>query len=318
MTANNRLLYTTYFEPPRILVKILGSGDLKYEMDAPSEFTPGGVILHFSGNTLSIPHIAYLGQEILKALKIDFIALGGPENCCGAIHWANSDDNLSRQVSNITLSAFKRVAPTKVVSTCPDCDIYFARNMRAHHKFVHLNLLEMLAERIDDLSALMRNHVERRVVVHAHRDNENRRRDADAILRILKAIPGVEIVESKHSDGLGNHCLVARGRHESTIFEPVVRAMFDEARELGADTVVVPYHGCYRQHLKRQLEYGVEVSHYLSLIAESIGIAYEETFKIVRMLNDLDAAVEYLRPRMQAADIAESDLRMALTKHMFI
>lgn len=318
MTSENRLMYATHFEPPRVLVKMLGSSDLKYDMEVPAQFGPGGVILHMSCNTLSVPHIAYLAQEVLTALKVDFAAVGGPENCCGSAHWANSDDDLERQVATLTLGSFKRAAPTQVVSTCPDCDISFERNMKSHHKFVHLNLVEMLAQRLDDLKKLMVHRVDRRVVVHAHRENDMRRRDADAIDRILRVIPGVEVIESKCSDGLGNHCLVARGRHKSTIVEPLIRSMFQEAKEVGADTLVVQYHGCYRQHLKRQLEYGVEVSHYLSLVADSIGIPYEETFKTVRMMNDLDAAVEYLRPQMSEKGFQESDVRTALKKHVYV
>jgi hypothetical protein len=75
--------------------------------------------------------------------------------------------------------------------------------------------------------------------------------------------------------------------------------MFSEAVDLKADYLVTPYHSCYRQHCKMQLKFGLEVHHYLSLIAKSIGLPFEEIFKELRLLDDVDAAVERLKPRIE-------------------
>lgn len=72
---------------------------------------------------------------------------------------------------------------------------------------------------------------------------------------------------------------------------------------------MVPYHSCYRQHCKMQLKYGVEVEHYLSIMAKSLGIQYEEKFKELRLLDSVDAAVERLRPRIQQLGYKEEEVR---------
>jgi hypothetical protein len=85
--------------------------------------------------------------------------------------------------------------------------------------------------------------------------------------------------------------------------------MFQEAAELKADYLVVPYHSCYRQHCKMQLQYGVEVEHYLSLMAKSLGIPYEEKFKELRLLDSVDKAVERLRPKIRQLGYKEEEVR---------
>jgi hypothetical protein len=87
------------------------------------------------------------------------------------------------------------------------------------------------------------------------------------------------------------------------------RTMFREAVELGADYLVTPYHSCYRQHCKMQLEFGLEVHHYLSLIARSIGVPFEEIFKELRLLDNVDAAVDRLKPRIERLGYNRDEVR---------
>ena len=85
--------------------------------------------------------------------------------------------------------------------------------------------------------------------------------------------------------------------------------MFEQAKAMDADYLVVPYHSCYRQHCKMQLKYGVEVQYYLGLIAMAIGLPFEEKFKELRLLDNVDLAMERLRPRIQELGHQEEEVR---------
>lgn len=312
--------YIRSLESDRILEHLLaGAHDvLHYEMDPPSGVIPGGTILHLSCNTTSIPHIAYLAQRVMQAIGIEFVSMGGPENCCGAFQWSTGMDKMGHQVGNLTLGAFRRLKPVKVVSTCPDCDTLFSLYMTRQHTFRQANIIEVLTDNIDALTALLVNPVDRTVVVHDHDENEARRSDSAGLTEILRRIPGLRIIPAEHATGLGNHCLMKTGRFDCTVYEPLVREMVQEACELGADTLVMPYHGCYRNHCKRQLEYDVEVFHYLSLLAESIGIEYEEKFKAIRMLDDIDSAVDALEDVGRRHGYTRDEVRHALESKVYV
>lgn len=320
MTETSSWTYMPSFEGDRILERLFAveHNDLQYLMDPPSSLEPGSTVLHISCNTSSIPHMAYLAQRVLEALEIPFISLGGPENCCGAVQWAFEDEMRARQVATLTLGGFRRVKPVRVVSTCPDCDMIFSLYKGKQYKFQQSNMLEVFAENRDRLAPLLKHEVNRRVILHAHDENPQRQADARALRQILELIPGLEIVEAESAGGLGNHCMVKTGRFDGTMFESVVKKMFDEAKALGADALIVPYHGCYRQNIKHQIRFGVEIFHYLTLIAQSIGIPYRERFKEIRLLDDIDAAFQELKPRADELGISSEELRTALEHKVYV
>lgn len=307
-------------ESDRVVERLLTDGEYRlcYLMDPPARTEPGTTILHVSCNTVSIPHIVYLTEKIFSAIGIQYIEIGGPENCCGAMQWLANDELRGNQVASMTLGSFGRVKPIRVVSTCPDCDLVFEIYKKKFHRFVTENVIQVIGSNIETLKPLMTKDVNKRVVLHYHNISKHRLDDKDALTRILRAIPGLTLLEASHSAGFGNHCMPRMGRIDNTLFGPEIKAMFEEAVELGADTLAVPYHGCYRNHVKREPEYGVEVVHYLELIAAAMGIKFEQRFKEIRFLNDVDAAVERLAPRGKELGYDMATIRKALLSKVYV
>jgi hypothetical protein len=298
-----KISYTVVFERTRVLGSVIQPDGLHFETElAPGE-TAEPLILHISCQVLNVPHVAYLAQKIMEKMDLKFTTLGGPENCCGAYHWHFGDTDLEKQIAKISLGGFQRANARTVVSICPSCDDSFGRHKVATHTFRHCNIADIFVERLDDLRAMMK-PVPCRIVLHDHDVDEIRRRNSANVRKILEAIPGIEILAAKKHMGPGIGCQsVAPMPAEDTAI------MFKEAVDLEADYLVVPYHSCYRQHCKMQLQFGVEVEHYLSLMAKSLGIPYEEKFKELRLLDSVDAAVERLRPRIQMLGHKEEEVR---------
>ncbi|CAM5211993.1 hypothetical protein CDEF62S_05368 [Castellaniella defragrans] len=227
-------------------------------------------------------------------------------------------DKMGRQVGTMTLNGFRRAQPIRVVSTCPDCDLLFLMYRSRLHNFAHCNMVPVMAENLEKLQELMKYPVNRTVVLHTHDANDMRKSDNDALYRILERIPGLRILKDVGAAGLGNHCLVETGRYEPTVSVERQRKMFDELTKANADTLAVMYHGCYRQNIRYELEYPIEVKHYLALVAESVGIKYRETMKELRKLDSLDAAVEQLRPAIEKLGYREEDVRNALKAKVYV
>jgi Fe-S oxidoreductase len=213
------------------------------------------------------------------------------------------DAALGEQAARIGIGGFRRARPTNILSVCPDCDEMFSQFMPKTVPFRHSNISEIFVEQLAKLKSIMR-PVKRRVMIHTHDSNTQRQRDKANIETVLRAIPGLEIVEAKHAVGIGPHCQILAPM-PSTLQD----AMFDEAVALGVDTLVVPYHSCYRQHLKRELRWPVSVQHYISLIGESLGLHEEEEYKKLRLLDNVDEAVELLRPRFEPLGYTPEQVR---------
>lgn len=299
-----KIPYVRVFERTRVLGSLLASDELEFETEPPRGMVSEDTILHISCQVHNVSHIPDLAMKLMKRLEIPFTTLGGPENCCGAFHWHFGDEQMEQQVANISLAAFRRVRAKRVLSLCPDCDYSFGRQLRPHHGFTHGNISDIFVEHLDELRKLMVHPVNRRVVIHHHEHDELRRRDARNIELLLQAVPGLDILQAPKSLGPGLHCqtLAPMPPEDSA-------AMFEEARALGADYLVVPYHSCYRQHCKLQLKHGVEVQYYLGLVAQAMGVPYREPFKELRMLDNVDLAMEQLRPRIANHGYSEAEVR---------
>jgi Fe-S oxidoreductase len=302
------------YEPPRILGKVLAPDEFSYLTELPRGLPSSSVVLHVSCQTLTVSHIPVLAQKILQALDIDFTTIGGPENCCGSFQWHMGENDYEKQIATLSMSNFRKVKPVTVISTCPDCDASFARHKSAQHTFNHTNILEIFGANIEKLKPLLKHRVERRVTLHYHPEGEARQRDGMNMKALLAAVPGLEILDAPRSVGLGGHCVVQLG----TVQPDVTQAMFLEAKSLGATDIIVPYHGCYRQNCKHQLTYDVEVQHYLGILAQSMGLEYDEPFKTLRMLDDLDKAMDHLRPRIEELNFNEQEVRTYVKASVYV
>jgi hypothetical protein len=298
-----KIPYTTVFERTRVLGNVIKPEGLHFETELAAGEIAEDLVLHVSCQVINVPHVAYLSQKIMEALGLKFTTLGGPEYCCGAYHWHFGDLDFEKQIAKISLNGFQRSKTRTVVSICPSCDDSFGRHKVPTHTFRHCNIADLLVERLDDLRPMMK-PLPCHIIMHDHDVDEIRRRNSANVRTLIEAIPGVEFLPAKHAMGPGIGCQsVAPMPAEDT------NVMFREAVELKADYLVMPYHSCYRQHCKMQLVSGVEVHHYLSLIAKSIGLPFEEIFKELRLLDDVDAAVERLKPRIKQLGYNEEEVR---------
>jgi heterodisulfide reductase subunit D len=306
MTKQRPFTYTTAFESVRQVGALIAPRELQYVSELPQNGAEIPFLLHLSCMALFTPHIPFLGQQILRRIGVDCPILGGPETCCGTLHRHFGDTNLELQAAKSGLSSLRRGRPTTVLSICPDCDESFARHTPPKHTFKVANISALFVEHLDTLKKLM-HPVDRRVVVHTHDINEMRRKDAANVIRILGTIPGLTILSSQHAKGSGVHCNVL-----SAMAPEDQAAMFAEAERLEADAIIVPYHSCYRQHLVMELVSPVTVNHYFELLADALGVPFEESHKKLRLLDDVEKALDELQPRIDELGYGRDEVRLLL------
>lgn len=294
--------YAGVFDNVRLLGEVLAVD----KFDWMREISPGTTmpfVLHLSCMAHYTPHIPYLAQKIMQKIGLDCPILGGPENCCGALHHHLGDDKFAAQTAKIGIAGFRRARPTTVLSICPDCDEAFGRFMPAERPFHHSNLSELFVDQLERIKPMMQ-PVNKTVVLHVHEHSDARVRDAQNVEKLLRAIPGLRVVPAKNNVGPGAHC-----QFLAPMSKENQQAMFAEAAALGATTLVVPYHSCYRQHLKMELRFPVKVEHYLSVLGASLQITAREEYKRLRLLDDLNKTVEEVRPRFDELGYSTEQIR---------
>jgi Fe-S oxidoreductase len=304
--------YTPIFERVRVVGRLLQPDELEYVSEIPVRGSESELVIHLSCMAHYTPHVPLLAQKILAKAGKQALILGGPESCCGELHKHFEDHDLEQQMAKVVMLAFRRAKPRKVVSICPDCTDVFSAHGVERYPYEHANVSDLLIEYLDVLKPQMR-PVNLRVIAHFHTVNDARRSDAENMMTLLRAVPGLEILDAKHALGPGNHCQT---------LHPMPAAdqgrMFDEASALKADALVVPYHSCYRQHCKIELSHGVAVHHMFNILAMALGIPFTEPFKELRLLDSVDKAVERLRPRIERYGYDEAQVREQVKRAIFI
>jgi Fe-S oxidoreductase len=311
--------YGAYFSPIEPLADATrDSDDRIWGNGTEKDKTAHDYVLYLGCNVLRTVALAETITAILTEMGVDFVALGGPSTCCGIIHKSGGDMDVSEKITTQTLAKFEGYDPKAVLTYCPSChahmDYTFAEtgiSMNAPY----LHVTEFIVDNLDRLK--FKNRVERRVMFHAHGDNEQAERDSHFARAILGAIPGLEVIDASGAPEWGHDCgnlqigLVGPEKHAA-----LVTNLFQAAKRERVDAVTALYHSCYRNLCPQEDIHGVEVIHYTDLIAEALGLKRrEEAFKRLQQQADPDAAYAELSPAAQRRGLSDAKLKKTLGVH---
>ena len=273
------------------------------------------VVLYLGCNILRTAHLAYEVVDLFQALGLPFVAVGGPQFCCGIIHHREGDASGATRLSQANAAKFSSYGAQQVVVWCPTCQLRFGEIMQQGivPRFPIIHTTAFLAERVRNLP--FRRPVPARVAVHAHVGNPQRELDANAAIKVLEAVPGVKVVGTLFSPDLDYHCspvLVTQLGPER--FQSIRDNLVRKARELGADTLVTTYHSCHREWCGIG-EGSLVVRNYISIVAEALGCAQRDSFQEFKKLGDPKAIAAVSRPVWETHGLSEEQAKELATKY---
>ena len=275
-------------------------------------------VLYLGCNVLRTVALAETITAILTEMDIDFVALGGPSTCCGIIHKSHGDDETSEKITSQTYTKFNKYTPKSVLTYCPSCHAHMDNTLAESGLTTdapYLHVTEFIVDNLDRLT--FRNRVERRVMFHAHGDNEQAERDSLFARAILAEIPGLEVIDASGGAEWGHDCGGLQiGLIGPEKYAALVDNQFKAAKREGVDAVATMYHSCYRNLCPQEAVHGVEVIHYTDLVAEALGLPMrDEPYKRLHIAADPAAAFHELVPTAQARGLKPDRLRKTLDLH---
>lgn len=311
--------YGAYFGPIEPLADATRSSDARvWGNGTEKDKHAHDYVLYLGCNVLRTVALAETITAILTEMGIDFVALGGPSTCCGIIHKAAGDTAASEKITTQTFAKFDGYDPKAVLTYCPSCHAHMDNTLAdsgLKTEAPYLHVTEFIVENLDRLT--FRNRVDRRVMFHAHGDNDQARRDSHFARAILGAIPGLEVIDASGGAEWAHDCgglqigLVGAEKHAALVDD-----LFASAKREKVDAVTALYHSCYRNLCPQEEIHGVEVIHYTDLVAEALGLPRrEEAYKRLHKAADPEAAFDALAPRAEARGLKPERLRKTLNVH---
>jgi len=249
---------------------------------------PDRVVFWYGCNMARHGEIIRLVTQILQAVGIDAAPAGGPANCCGSPQEANA--RIAGGMASRTVEKFNATGREQVVTWCPSChmnmDDFMAPVTPASFETQHIT--ELLHARRDRLRPLMTRTIAARVVLHSHAGFNGRVPVNDLVPDLLHLVPGVQVIG--HGLRVPGHMCSAIAAVPGALAD-AQRATLETVATARADTLVTIFHSCHRETVALERGRNFRVLNWIHLLAEGMGLEYEDEYKIWRNAEDPRAAI---------------------------
>jgi Fe-S oxidoreductase len=299
--------------PPEVLERVApplrAAGDYQTTPD---------VVFYTGCNVIKTPHIALLALEVLDALGVTYEVMGGTAACCGIQQFKRGDAKTAGRVGFNTIDRLARPGASKVVSWCPSCFIQIGEVAMPAYKSAYGTLpfeiapvVELFAERLDDLRPLFVHRVEKRVALQERSAVPG---IMTAVKSILRAIPGLEVVE------LDVPILSTQASHLAVLpkFKAELREReFGAAAAAGVTTFASIFHACHRELVAYQPQVTFELINFMELVGEAMGIHIPDLYKRLKLMGDIDQIIADTSDLIAAHQLDLETVRNEIAADMF-
>jgi len=270
-------------------------------------------IFYTGCNVLKTPHIALLALDVMDVLGISYQVMGGPSHCCGVIQLRTGDAEMSGRMGTSSIDKMPG-SKSGVLSWCPSCYVQFSETtlptverQRGAKPFEMTPFLRFLCGRLDDLRPHLREPVAMRVALHRHSGVAG---IVEAVLDLLRAVPGIEIVDLQQpSVGLQSASMAALPDYKREL----QRAELAAAGRAGIDALVTIYHSDHRELCAHERDQPFRIVNILEVLGESMGLHRHDRHKELKITQDADLIV-----RECSELIAEHALDPALARAVVV
>ena len=273
-------------------------------------------IVVFTGCAMvMMPDKILLVHEILKKLGLDFVLVSGGELCCGA-RYAGTDLDESESLTRKLLHTLASFSPQQVIFCCAECAGRIAAFDReiSQVPFPYDEMFHFLSLHINEMAFTQ--PVNRKVTLHDPCSMSRVLGDNSSLRALLKAIPGLTLIEMDKSKKESICCGAVASRRLPGVGRALARQVLEEALKTGADVMVDACQGCHFQFCASQSEYPFQIENLLSLIGEAMGIHFEDKLRKFYICGDADKIMEECRLNVEAGPY-DPGLTAMLAKHIF-
>ena len=275
--------------------------------------TPPDVVFYTGCNVLKTPHIALLCLDIFDLLGVDYEVMGGVGQCCGVYQYRAGDFETNSKVAYATIDGLASAGASTVLSWCPSCQISIGEvslpnyEMQFGAKPFDLNpFLVFLADRADQLAALMKHRVERRIALHERPVFPG---VIAAVKKLLSIIPGAELVDiDVPRVGTQANSLAQLPKFKRELVQRELQAVSDA----GVTTLATIYHACHREICDVGEGRSFEVVNFMELLGEGLGLDSADLYKRLKLIRDIDDIIVETAPFIEANRLDLDTVRNAL------
>src|SRR6185312_15471465 len=275
--------------------------------------TPPDVVFYTGCNVIKTPHIALLCLDVLDRLDVSYDVMGGVGQCCGVYQFREGDFTANSKMANATIEGLASAGTSTVLSWCPSCQISIGEVSLPNYekqfgeKPFDLNpFLTFLADRADQLAAMMTRRVDKRIALH---ERPVFPQVVAAVKKLISIIPGAELVEiDVPRIGTQANSLAQLPEFKRNLVHKELQAVADA----GVTTLATIYHACHREICDAGDGRSFEIVNFMELLGEGLGLDSEDLYKRLKLIGDIDQIIVDTAPMIDANRLDLDTVRDAL------
>ncbi len=271
------------------------------------------VVFYTGCNVLKTPHIALLCLDIMDAIGTSYKVMGGPSHCCGVIQLRTGDTETSSRFAGNTMDKLAQSKTGEVLAWCPSCFVQFTETMlptferaTGEKPFDMTPFMRFLQRNLAALRPLLKTRVDIRIALHKHPGVAG---VMDAAEDILRAVPGVEIVDlDVPAVGLQSVNLATLPFYKKELQLKELEA----AQAAAVDALVAVYHSDHRELCAHERDWPFRILNVLEIVGESMGFTQEDRYKHLKIKQDVDAILADSTDLIEGHDLDRETARKVI------
>jgi succinate dehydrogenase/fumarate reductase iron-sulfur protein len=215
--------------------------------------------------------------DVFHKVKVDFGTLGAEEACCGDVALRTGEMGLFEEIASVNIENFKKFSVKKIVTTSPHCyDTLKNKYPKYGGDFEVLHYTQLIEELIETGKLTFSNRIDKTVTFHDPCFLGRYNGIYESPRKIMKAIPGLRIVEMAESREKSECCGGGGGGNWMDIRtgERVAERRATQAAETGADILLVACPFClamFEDAVKTKgYDEKIEVKQLIELVQQAI------------------------------------------------
>ncbi len=283
--------------------------------EVPSEPDAVDVVLFTSCAGQGFPHLVLDAIDILRRMKVNFTTVGARDLCCGCTTLTHSMPEVTARVSEKYITTMAKFGAKKVVSLCPGCAIFGNSFLPTFFSvpFESFLFTDFLADNLDKLPFTQ--PLNKVITMHDACTQGQLFGRWDVPRKLIKAIPGVTLVEMEHNMENTICCGYITNSNFPGAMDDRYYARLNEAQAVSAEVLTTTCLACQLAFCPRETQYPFECKHTITLVAEAMGIKHEDKLKKYLIIGDPDKVLDEARDYVEASDLSLSEFNHVLPSY---
>jgi heterodisulfide reductase subunit D len=265
-------------------------------------------------STPALPDRIFAFLDVLEKMGVNFVALAGGELCCGApLCPGTGRVKESEEKARELVAGLKAFSPKRVILFCTGCHRQFTEFFSS---FLELDFevqfyTQFLSENLEKINFIK--PLEKTVTLHDSCVLARRCRDTESPRKLLKAIPGLKLVEMEHTK---EKTLCCGGMAKETYPEMAQKLghmLIEETQKTGANYMVNVCTFCHLSLYSDVMRYPFGLKDIVTLINESMGgREYEDKLEKYWSCKSVEEIIEKSRENFEENGFTEEEMRQVL------